>query len=116
MSTEPTCAVCHLPATVQTVQLGDTLKGLMAATGLSFQTLSARSHVDVKYLHDLATGKKARPSRDVLIRLGFGLGLELDQLDCLLAQVGHPTLVPARLASREIQPTVGDPESEVVSD
>ncbi len=72
------------------------LKRLRTAAGLSFEWLSKRSFVDVKYLHELETGKKARPSRDVLIRIGIGLNLEMTDIDDLLAVAGWLPLVPLR--------------------
>lgn len=84
-------------ATLPVLALTDHLKQLRAAAGLSYQVLAERSYVDVKYLHDLETGKKARPSRDVLIRVGVGLGLELEDIDELLTVAGHPAILPVRV-------------------
>lgn len=81
------------------MSLSEKLKRLRASAGLSFQLLSERSGVDVKYLHDLETGRKARPSRDILIRLGFGLNLDLSDVDLLLLTAGHPTLTPPHHAA-----------------
>ena len=49
--------------------------------------------MDVAYLHRLDTGRAARPSRDVLIRIAFGLGLEIEAADALIAAAGHLPLV-----------------------
>lgn len=76
----------HLP-------LADRLKQLRAAYGLSFQQLSERCYVDVAYLHRIETGRARRPSRDVLIRIAFGLGLELEAADVLLTTAGHVSLL-----------------------
>jgi len=73
--------------------LADTFKRLRAEYGLSFQQLSERSYVDVAYLHRIETGRVGRPSRDVLIRIAFGLGLELETADELVTTVGHVPLL-----------------------
>lgn len=69
--------------------LADKLAELRQRSGLSYDRLSARSHTNVSYLHALESGKKAHPSRDVLIRIGFGLGLEAESVDELLLLAGH---------------------------
>ncbi len=79
-----------------TIPLHERLRRLRAEAGLSYQQLSARSYVDVAYLHRLETGRAARPSRDVLIRVALGLGLPLEQADALIAAAGHLPLLPTR--------------------
>jgi transcriptional regulator with XRE-family HTH domain len=76
--------------------LADIIKRLRAEYGLSFQQLSERSYVDVAYLHRIETGRVGRPSRDVLIRIAFGLGLELESADELVTMVGHLPLLRSR--------------------
>ncbi len=76
--------------------LADKFKQLRAEYGLSFQQLSERSYVDVAYLHRIETGRVGRPSRDVLIRIAFGLGLELESADELVTMVGHLPLLRSR--------------------
>lgn len=76
--------------------LHERLRRLRAEAGLSYQQLSARSYVDVGYLHRLETGRAARSSRDVLIRTALGLGLSLEAADELIAAAGHLPLLPAR--------------------
>ena len=72
----------------------ETLRCLRIETGLSFQKLSERSHVDVAYLHRLETGRATRPGRNVIIRITFGLNLNLEDTEELLLKTGHLTLVP----------------------
>jgi transcriptional regulator with XRE-family HTH domain len=63
--------------------------------GLSFQQLSERSWVNVAYLYQLETGRKAKPGRDVVIKIGIGLGLSVEEVDELLQASGHlPILFP----------------------
>ena len=81
------------PITEQ-IPLQETLKRLRAEYGLSYQQLSERSCVDVAYLHRIETGKAHRPSRDILIRVALGLGLEIETADSLVRSAGHVPLLP----------------------
>ena len=76
------------------VTLQERLKRLRAEYGLSYQQLSERSGVDVAYLHRIETGKAHRPSRDILIRIALGLGLEIEAADDLVRSAGHVPLLP----------------------
>lgn len=80
------------------------LKRYRTTQGLSFELLSARAHVDVAYLHGLETGRKNKPSRDVMIRIAFGLGIDLSETDNLLALAGHSPLTPPRTDRQPITP------------
>jgi len=79
-----------------TPRLSEKLEQLRAESGLSYQLLSDRSQVDVAYLHRLETGRASRPSRDVLIRIGIGLGLDVTGLDELITVAGHWPLLPTQ--------------------
>ena len=79
---------------VEHVPLQERLKRLRAEYGLSYQQLSERSSVDVAYLHRIETGKAHRPSRDILIRIALGLGLEVETADSLVRCAGHVPLLP----------------------
>lgn len=81
--------------------LPEVLGRFRAESGLSFSLLSDRAGVDVKYLHDLETGRKNKPSRDVLIRVAIGLGLDVSRADELLTAAGHLALLRQRSAARE---------------
>jgi transcriptional regulator with XRE-family HTH domain len=74
--------------------LQEHLRRLRAEYGLSYQLLSERSGVDVAYLHRIETGKAHRPSRDILIRIALGLGLEVETADSLVRCAGHVPLLP----------------------
>jgi len=71
--------------------------------GLSFRSLSARSQVDVAYLHRLESGLAARPGRNIVIRIAIGLGLNLQETDDLLIIAGHLPLANSRLHSSEAE-------------
>jgi len=72
-----------------TQSLADKLGELRQRSGLSFDKLAERSFTNVSYLHALESGKKARPSRDILIRIGFGLGVDPELIDDMLITAGH---------------------------
>jgi transcriptional regulator with XRE-family HTH domain len=81
--------------------LSEKLEQLRAESGLSYQHLSERCYVDVAYLHRLESGRASRPSRDVLIKIGVGLGLDIESLDDLIKLAGHWPLLrgqPAELS------------------
>jgi transcriptional regulator with XRE-family HTH domain len=82
-----------LTQTSQPTPLHEHFKQLRAAYGLSYQQLSERSLVDVAYLHRIEAGKAHRPSRDILIRVALGLGLEIEAADELITAAGHPPLL-----------------------
>lgn len=75
--------------TTNTILLSTKLSQLRAEAGLSYQHLSERCCVDVAYLYRLETGKSMRPGRDILIRIGIGLGLDVVSLDELITIAGH---------------------------
>jgi hypothetical protein len=56
----------------------------VAADSRSLNRIATIAQIDVAYLHRLTTGERKHPSRDVLIRLGLALDLELEELDELL--------------------------------
>lgn len=58
-------------------------------SGLSFQNLSLRSHVDVAYLCRLEKGQASNPGRNVVLRIGIGMGLGVEEIDELLVAAHH---------------------------
>jgi transcriptional regulator with XRE-family HTH domain len=74
---------------VAPLPLAEKLSEHRKRSGLSFDKLAERCLTDVSYLHALESGRKARPSRDIILRIGFGLGLEPELLDELLVTAGH---------------------------
>ncbi len=73
--------------------LSELLMQLRAESGLSFKALSALCYVDTAYLYRLEHGQSQRPSRDVLIKIGIGLGLDVQAVDELLTVAGHLPLL-----------------------
>ena len=76
------------------ITFATTLERLRKSAGLSFDQLSSRTLVDRRYLWDLETGKKGNPGRNILLRIGIGLRLEVEELDDLLREAGHLPLLP----------------------
>jgi len=76
------------------ITLATTLERLRKSAGLSYDQLSSRSLVDRRYLWDLETGKKGNPGRNILLRIGIGLRLEVEELDALLREAGQLPLLP----------------------
>jgi transcriptional regulator with XRE-family HTH domain len=73
--------------------LPDHLRALRAAAGLSYQQLAERAAIDQAYLYRLETGRKSNPSRDALIQIGIGLGLDVEALNTLIIAAGHIPLL-----------------------
>ena len=59
----------------------------------SYAAVAQRSWVDIAYLHRLVQGRKHKPSRDTVIKLGIGMGLTVPELDEVLMAAGHAPLV-----------------------
>ena len=68
------------------------LNTFMAET--SIPTLSKRCGLTESYLYKLLEGKRNNPSRDALIKISFGLGLDLDQTNNLLRSGNFNILYP----------------------
>ena len=80
---------------------------MLAKSGLSIRQAANRSWLDHSYLSRLVSqdwdplnpqirgspGRVRRPSRDVVLRLGLGLSLTVDETDELLLAAGYPPLV-----------------------
>lgn len=71
----------------------DTLKSKREESGLSFDVLALRSRTSPAYLHRLERGTANRPGRNMVIRIGVSLGLDVDGIDELLTDAGHLPLV-----------------------
>lgn len=75
-----------------------------AEAGLSYHQLSERSTVDSAYLLALESGKKNNPSRDIVILIGSGLGLDVQSLDELVVSAGHLPLIKQRRLTQTERP------------
>jgi transcriptional regulator with XRE-family HTH domain len=72
--------------------IAELLKYWRAERALSFLQLSELSEVDGGYLNRLENNVSIRPSRNILIRVSIGLGLDIDDTDELLMVAGHVPL------------------------
>lgn len=75
------------------LSFNDVFKHYLEESGLSFDRLAARSRTTPSYLHRLVTGKANRPGRNFILRLAFGLSLDIDNADELLKSAGHLPLL-----------------------
>jgi len=73
--------------------LGQSLRQLREAAALSYGALGERAQIDAKYLFNLEAGRRGNPSRNALLRIGIGLGLDVASLDELLVAAGHVGLM-----------------------
>jgi hypothetical protein len=101
VSERGTCSPMTVIPAAEHTPLQERLRRLRAEYGLSYQLLSERSGVDVAYLHRIETGKAHRPSRDILIRIALGLGLEIEAADSLVRAGGHVPLLPRAEAAAQ---------------
>ncbi len=75
------------------VQLHDYLTGLRRATGLSPADIVTRCNIDRSYLHQIFNGTR-KPSRDKLLQLAFGFGLDDEETQDLLKVARMSPLYP----------------------
>lgn len=71
--------------------LTDHLKGLLKKKGMKAAEAIKNSNLDRSYGHQVISGKRI-PSRDKLIALAMGMGLELSEVDELMKVSGNRTL------------------------
>ena len=55
---------------------GPTIEHLMAAAGLTYRGLAAKTQLSAGYLNHLVHGNRPVPSKDVVVRLATALGVE----------------------------------------
>jgi len=82
-------------------ELSRLLRRYLAGADEGYAAVARRAWVDCAYVYRLAKGTKCHPGRDVVIRLGIGLGLTVPDLDELLMAAGYAPLVrPGRPQGR----------------
>lgn len=67
---------------------------LLIEKSLKKSDLILTAGISKQYLYELFTNKRKKPSRDVVIKLAFGLGLNLEETNLLLKRAGHGSLYP----------------------
>lgn len=82
----------------QQQQFHETLRQYRMESGLSFDLLAERARTSTGYLYRLEHAKASRPGRNVTIRIGIALGLDIDHIDELLRAAGHLPLCADRPA------------------
>ncbi|MDR1687189.1 MAG: helix-turn-helix domain-containing protein [Clostridiales bacterium] len=70
-----------------------TLKQLCGKSGLSQETIAERSMLSHGFVNNLLNNAK-KSRRDTVIKLAFGLGLNVDDTNRLLKLAGHGELYP----------------------
>lgn len=80
-------------AEMQVDSLPEYLKDWLKRKGLSKADVVRRSNLNRAYVYQIFLGRKY-PSRDKVIALAFGLGLDSDETQTLLKQAGYRELYP----------------------
>ncbi len=78
---------------MQMDSLPEYLKDWLRRKGLSKADVVRRSNLNRAYVYQIFLGRKY-PSRDKVIALAFGLGLDSDETQTLLKQAGYRELYP----------------------
>ncbi len=78
---------------MQLDSLPEYLKGWLKEKGLTKADVVRRSNLNRAYVYQIFLGRKY-PSRDKVIALAFGLGLDSDEVQTLLKQAGYRELYP----------------------
>lgn len=75
------------------IDLRDYLNGLLEEKGIEKSEVIRRSGLDRTYAYQIYSGLK-KPSRDKLLALGFGMGMNLEEIQVMLQVARYPTLYP----------------------
>ncbi len=78
---------------MQVDSLPEYLKDWLKRKGISKADVVRRSNLNRAYVYQIFLGRKY-PSRDKVIALAFGLGLDSDETQTLLKQAGYRELYP----------------------
>ncbi|MGN0597131.1 MAG: XRE family transcriptional regulator [Ruminiclostridium sp.] len=74
--------------------LSQYLNRLLAETGKKRSEIVAAGDLPKGYTYELFSGEKTNPSRDMLIKICFGFGLDLEQTQTFLKRTGAGVLYP----------------------
>ena len=77
-----------------TESLSQYLNRLLAETGIRRSDIVKAGDLPKGYVYDLFSGDKTNPSRDILIKLCFGFGFDLEQTQTFLKRTGAGVLYP----------------------
>jgi len=70
------------------------LNNLISIKSLKKSDLIVSANISKQYLYELFTNKKKKPSRETVIKLAFGLKLDLEETNLLLKRAGYSSLYP----------------------
>jgi len=70
------------------------LNQLLISKSLKKSDLFSYANISKQYLYELFTNKKKKPSRDTIIKLAFGLRLNLEETNLLLKKASFSSLYP----------------------
>ncbi len=70
------------------------LNNLITIKSSKKSDLISSANISKQYLYELFTNKKKKPSRDIVIKLAFGLKLNLEETNLLLKRAGYSSLYP----------------------
>ena len=73
--------------------LPESLEAWLKNKGLTREDVVRRSNLNKAYVYQIFSGKKY-PSRDKVLALAFGLGLDVEEAQALLKQAGYRELYP----------------------
>ena len=74
--------------------LSEHLKNLLSLKGLRRQDVIENTELDINYINQLFNGIKKKPSRNQILSLSFGFGLNNEETDRLLKVAGVGALYP----------------------
>ena len=74
--------------------LSEHLKNLLSLKGLRRQDVIENTELDINYINQLFNGIKKNPSRNQILSLSFGFGLNNEETDRLLKIAGVGALYP----------------------
>lgn len=77
-----------------TETLSETLNALAKAKKVKLANVMIRSGLKKAYFYSLFSGTRDNPSRDILIQLGFGFEMSLDEVQGFLERRGAAQLYP----------------------
>lgn len=72
--------------------LSEYLNILIDSKGIKKADIILKSNLDKNYAYQIFNGTKNNPSRDKIIMLAFGIGLNLEETSVLLKNAKHPDL------------------------
>lgn len=70
------------------------LNNLISIKSLKKSNLIVSANISKQYLYELFTNRKKKPSRETIIKLAFGLKLDLEETNLLLKKAGYSSLYP----------------------